>query len=150
MTTNRKGPSVKGGNRSDFVRKLALAGVGAAVLAREEVQRQFERLVEKGTEVDRDGRLDLHLDLGKRTESLLKNVKDLRRNVSQFRGDIENRLDKFVGKVRTSVRPITKTRKDGAGDAHAAPRAPRSASRPRRRPAPPAPRPEQGTTPLEG
>ena len=95
----------------EFVRKLALAGVGAAFLAREEFEKRFDKLVEKGEKLDKEGKLDLNLD----TKRIYENFKDTRdyletranslfKNVNSVRGDLENRIDKFVGKVRTSVK----------------------------------------------
>lgn len=93
------------------VRKIALAGVGAVVMAQEGLGDLFEKLVEKGQKADikiKNLKLDpkafdLRFEGGR---DILKEVeargKKLRSELEEARGKIEHRVEKFVDKVRNS------------------------------------------------
>ena len=104
--------SSTGAQWQESVRKIALAGVGAVVLAQEGLGDLFDKLVEKGQKADikiKNIKLDpktfdLRFEGGR---DILKEVeargKKLRSELEEARGRIEHRVEKFVDKVRNNT-----------------------------------------------
>jgi len=92
---------------AELVRKVLLAGIGAAVLAQEEAEALIQKLIEKGELAEKDGRWmmkDLHEKRRKKVEGELDKriVSLIERMKLPTKSDIEELSDKITA-IATKV-----------------------------------------------
>ena len=81
---------------TDLVRKVALASVGLAVLAQEEVEEFVGKLVQKGELAEKDGK------------SLVKDLVEKRKQGEAHGSQVTNAIDSTVDKVLHKINVPTK------------------------------------------
>lgn len=106
MSTNpqdKNGDSRKTASFADLVRKVALASVGAVVLAQEEIEEFVGKLVQKGELAEKDGK------------TLVKDLLDKRKNNEAHKENgnavtaVTSAIDTTVDKVLHRINVPTKT-----------------------------------------
>lgn len=90
---NRETANSESNNWSNQLRKVLLAGVGAVVLAQEEIEDFVEKLVKKGEMAEKDGKKLL-------ADILSRRKKEVTREVASLETDLHSRIENVLHRVK--------------------------------------------------
>ncbi len=82
------------------IRKVLLAGVGAVVLAQEEVEDFVEKLVKKGEVAEKDGKKLLSDILDKQNKAVSSVTKTVKSEVVSLEHELQGRIETMLHKVK--------------------------------------------------
>lgn len=103
---------IKSSGLSELTRKVLLAGIGAAVLAQEEIERFVERMVQKGELAEKDARRMIQ-ELMEKREKMDQERRAAAKNrpAPVTRADIEA-LSNKIGELNRKIEELKKERSE--------------------------------------